>query len=168
MKYKLAETVEYTFDRQQIVLPKGKILELTPEQAARFGNKIILADDRTTAPPAVTDWKPTFRAWLENDQLRTTGVCDDLAVEIMKLTTDNLPLQKKLLSLHIGTFREPCWTSTARKFVQRAAELFDGGMGLHEANYQAAEEMHLLAFSDELGVKLYQPADEQPPLRRTP
>lgn len=162
MKYKLTETIEYTFDRQQIVLPKGKILELTPEQAARFGTKIVLADDRTTAPPAVTDWKPTFRAWLENDQLRTTGTTDDLASEIVKLTSDNLPLQKELLLKHVGAFSNPCWTSTARKFVSRAKELFDGGMGLHEANYQAAEEMHLLAFSNELGIVFYEPATNNP------
>lgn len=114
----------------------------------------------SAVPPS--DWKPEFKAWLENDQLRTTGICDDLAVEIVKLTADNLPLQKELLLKHVGAFSSPCWTSTARKFVQRAKELFDGGMGLHEANYQTATEMHLLAFSDELGIKLYAPAEEQP------
>lgn len=162
MKYKLTETIEYTFDRQQIVLPKGKILELTPEQAARFGTKIVLADDRTTAPPAVTDWKPTFRAWLENDQLRTTGTTDDLASEIVKLTSDNLPLQKKLLSLHVGTFRNPCWLSTARRFVERAAELFNQGMSVRDANYSAGAEMHLLAFSDELGITFHKPTTNDP------
>ena len=35
----------------------------------------------------VTEWPPKFRAWLtDKGELRTTGVCDDLAGEIKTLT----------------------------------------------------------------------------------
>ena len=159
MKYSVVESFTVNSRIGPLVFPVGKLLELTEEQAAKLKGKIQIADVPAVPP---SDWRPPFKAWLENDQLRTQGVTDDLASEIAKLTNGNLPLQKKLLSLHVGTFRNPCWTSTARKFIQRAKELFDGGIGLHEANYRAAEEMYLLAFSDELGIIFYGSATNNP------
>lgn len=155
MKYSVIESFTVNSRIGPLVFPVGKLLELTEEQATKLKGKIQIADVPAVPP---SDWRPEFKAWLENDQLRTTGVCDDLAIEIVKLTADSLPLQKELLLKHVGAFSNPCWTSTARKFIQRAKELFDGGMGLHEANYQTATQMHLLAFSDELGIIFYGPA----------
>ena len=146
-------------------LPPGSTIDVPDTMLLKMTGYVLPMGqaDNGKEPVAPSDWKPEFKAWLENDQLRTTGTCDDLAVEIVKLTADNLPLQKELLLKHVGAFSNPCWTSTARKFVQRAKELFDGGMGLHEANYQIATEMHLLAFSDELGINLRVPTGNSQP-----
>lgn len=147
MKYSVAESFTIKTAQGNVTLPVGKLLELTQEQATKLGARVRLAD----MPP------PQFRAWLKGDSLRTSGVCNDLATEIVKLTVNNLPLQKKLLKTHVGAFTNPCWQSVAREFVKRAQGLFDGGMGLHEANYQAAKDMHLLAFEDDLGIHFHRP-----------
>lgn len=122
------------------------------------------APEKGTVPAVPpSDWRPEFKAWLEGDSLRTTGVCDDLAGEIVKLTADNLPLQKKLLTAHCGIFYKADWQNIARKLIDRAAALFEQ-KGLHhrDALYMAAEELHLLAFSDELGATFHKPTDDTP------
>lgn len=155
MRYSVIEPFSIKTVSGEVNLHAGRILELTSEQAAMLGGKVRPADDAPPFPADTpADWRPEFKAWLEGDELRTTGVCDDLATEIIKLTGDNIPLQKKLLRLHIGSFSGVHWLPTIRQWRERAAELFEQhGMGLHEANWTAAEEMHLMAFSDELKLK---------------
>ena len=46
------------------------------------------------------DWRPTPQAWLQNGELRTTGVFLSLASEIVKLTYNDLPMQRSLLEEH--------------------------------------------------------------------
>jgi hypothetical protein len=100
----------------------------------------------------IADWQPEPVAWLTPEgELKTTGVFDDLAGEIVRLTADNLPLQAKLLRECAGAYSGPQWIHTIRRWRERARHLFEvEGIGLNEANYQAAKEMHLLAFCDEL------------------
>jgi hypothetical protein len=59
MRYLLTDDFEYTFDRKQVVLSKGKVLELTPEQAARFGDKVRLSDEPSPADIQTTTFEPT-------------------------------------------------------------------------------------------------------------
>jgi hypothetical protein len=142
--------------RGELQLP-GSILDVPDEMIARLEGLVQLVVDSSAGSYSPDDWKPPFRAWLEGDGLRTTGVCDDLAIEIVKLTSDNLPLQAKLLRLHVGTYSGPYWLSMVRRWTERARVLFEAeGLGLHEARWRAAEEMNLLAFADELLLK--QPA----------
>jgi hypothetical protein len=62
------------------------------------------ADQLYTAG-APTDWRPEPKAWLtDTGELRTQGVFDDLAKEIIRLTADNLPLQAKLLRERCGEY----------------------------------------------------------------
>jgi len=100
------------------------------------------------------DWRPEPKAWLtESDELRTQGVFESLAVEIVKLTKGNLPLQAKLLKLHVGIYSGPAWISTILRWKERVAHLLEAeGKQLYEAKLQAAEEMNLLAFADELDL----------------
>jgi len=101
------------------------------------------------------------RAWLENGELRSRGVFSGewpdggLTPEIIKLTADNMSNQANLLRFHVGNYLPGVhWLGTIRRWRTRAAHLFEQeGMGLHEANYQAAQEMHLLAFAEELKLK---------------
>ena len=96
-------------------------------------------------------WPPVFKAWLTpKGELRTTGVCEDLASEIVKLTMGNHTLQSKLLRECCGMYSGPHWKATIAKWWERVSSLESGGTALHDAKYKAAEEMHLLAFSEEL------------------
>jgi len=81
--------------RGELQLP-GSILDVPDEMIARLEGLVQLVVDSSVDSYSPDNWKPPFRAWLEGDELRTTGVCDDLAVEIIKLTSDNLLLQAKL------------------------------------------------------------------------
>ena len=131
---------------QRGIIPAGQIIEIPPALLEKLRGRV------EALPAQQAYWRPEFKAWLENDELRTTGVCDDLAGEIIKLTADNLPLQAKLLRLHVGTYSTGRnWLETIRKWRERAKHLFETeGKGLHDANWQAAEEMRLLAFAAEL------------------
>ena len=161
MKYSVVESFTINSRIGPLVFPVGKLLELTEEQAAKLKGKIRAADVPTPAP---SDWRPEFKAWLEGDSLRTTGVCDDLAGEIVKLTADNLPLQKKLLTAHCGIFYTADWQNIARKLIDRAAEIFDKeGVDHRTAMYRAAEEMKLLAFEKELDIKFHPPVEQDTP-----
>ena len=88
MRYEAAIGFTLKTPKGDIVVPTGSMLELSPEQAIRLGGKIRPADAPTLAP---LDWRPEFKAWLTDaDELRTTGVTDDLAAAIRDLTADNL------------------------------------------------------------------------------
>jgi len=145
MKYSVVESFAIRTPQGHIVtLPTGRVLNLTEEQAEALGGKIRLTDI-----PA--DRRPEFKIWLENDQLRTRGVCDDLAGEIIALTADDLPLQAKLLRLHVGRYSGPDWKALVEDWNERSAIMeFDGNMTRQEAEYQAAILLRLLAFLDEL------------------
>ena len=134
-----------TFNRRGEPQHPGSIIEVPDEALAKLTGYVR---------PVATADSYKFKAWLtDTGELRTTGVCDDLAGEIVKLTADNLPLQKKLLRDHVGKYSGPQWMHTIRRWRERAKHLFeDEGRGLHEANQQAAAEMHLLAFADELNL----------------
>ena len=95
--------------------------------------------------------EPSFRAWLQDDALMTSGVTDDLAGEIVKLTTDDLPLQRRLLKLHCGIYSGPWWSRLVERWQERTAIMVcDGGLAKEEAEYQAAVCLRAAAFLDEL------------------
>jgi hypothetical protein len=60
------------------------------------------------APPLPTtsaNWRPEFKIWLtQGGELRTTGICEDLAAEIENITAFDLPLQRDLLERHCEAF----------------------------------------------------------------
>lgn len=92
-----------------------------------------------------------FRAWLQDDVLMTSGVTDDLAGEIVKLTTDDLPLQRRLLKLHCGIYSGPWWVRLVERWQERVAIMVhDGGLSKVDAEYQAAVCLRAEAFLDEL------------------
>ena len=116
-----------------------------------------LSDNRRADSYPTEDWRPIPRAWLAGDKLLTEGVFPGewpdggVAIEILKLTEGNLTLQRKLLQETVGSYYPGHnWLTTVRRWTARAAELFERqGLGLHEARWQAAEELHLLAWAEE-------------------
>ena len=101
------------------------------------------------------DWRPEPRAWLTDfGELRTQGVFESLADEIVRLTADNLPLQAKLLRLHVGLYSGPSWAGTVQRWQERVRYLVDvEKKGLKESNWLAAWEMNLLGFLSELQLQ---------------
>jgi len=101
--------------------------------------------------PTPSDWRPEFKAWLEGDSLRATGVCDDLAAEIILLTADDLPLQRRLLKLHCGVYQGPWWERLVERWQERAAIMeHDGGLAREQAELEAARCLRAEAFLEEL------------------
>ncbi len=103
-------------------------------------------------PAAPTDYPPVFKIWLTTgNELRTTGVCDDLAGEIIKLTSDNLPLQALLLRRHVEKYQGVHWKYLVEEWNERAGIMqYDGGMTRQEAEQAAAKYYRIEAFIDEL------------------
>lgn len=112
-------------------------------------------DRLKTAQKAPADYRPEPKAWLsETGELRTQGVFDDLAGEIVRLTTDNLPLQKKLLLLHIEAFDRHHFPAMVEQWAERAAILqHEDGMSRQDAEQKAVEMYHLQAFLKELTIR---------------
>lgn len=110
-----------------------------------------LLPPKNTIPAENSNWKPTFHAWLEGDTLHTTGVTDDLAGEIIRLTADDLPLQRRLLKLHCGRYSGPWWERLRERWEERASIMqYDGGLTKDDAEYQAAVCLRAEMFIDEL------------------
>lgn len=141
-----------TFNRRGERQLPGSIIEVPEgvlQKLAGYVQPVAIADSYKPK-----DGIPKFKAWLEDGQLRTTGVCDDLAAVIRNLTGDDMALQAKLLKLHVEKYSGPHWLAEIRKWRERGAYLFEhGGIALHPANWQAASEMNLLAFAEELKLK---------------
>lgn len=154
---KFIAVVPFTIKTSQgnYILPAGKHLELSQEQVAKLGDKVRSAD--VVSPKNVISaeqnvWPPKFKAWRTPDGgLRTIGVCDDLAVEIINLTANNLPLQAKLLRLHVGAYSGPQWRYLVEIWIERSTIMeFDGGISRKEAELASAKLYRLEAFLDEL------------------
>jgi len=141
--------------RGELQLP-GSIRDVPEDMLHKMSGFVQAIATADSYPPA--DWRPEPKAWLTSTgEFRSQGVFagewpnGGLAPEIVKLTADNLVLQKKLLRDHVGVYSPPMWIHTIRRWQARAAFLFENnGKGLHEANWQAAGGMHLKAFAEEL------------------
>ena len=89
-------------------------------------------------------------AWpSETGELMIRGSCDDLAAAIVKLSADNLPLQREILTRYCQAYDQDRIADIWEAWEERAAIMeYDGGLTRHEAEYQAAKRLHLLAFMD--------------------
>jgi len=104
--------------------------------------------DVVSAPPT---WPSEPRAWLVNDELRTSGLFTDLAAEIVNLTTDDIDLQRQLLIEHCQAYGPAYIGSLFEAWEERAAIMeYDGGMTRELAEIEAAKKYHLTAWLDEL------------------
>jgi len=90
------------------------------------------------------------QAWLtETGELMTRGSCNDLAAEIVRLSAGNLPLQRELLTRYCQAYDHEHIADLWEAWEERAAIMeYDGGLPRHEAEYQAAKRLNLLAFMD--------------------
>lgn len=137
-------------------IPRMGLAEVLPKLS-----KVIscagAADNHSPAACSSDDWQPEPRAWIENGELRTQGVFPGdwpdggLTPEIIKLTADDLPLQRRLLKLHCGVYQGPWWGRLVERWEERTAIMhIDGGLPLEEAEVKAAECLRASAFLDEL------------------
>ena len=140
-----------TFKRRGEPQLSGSILEVPKDVIVKLKGYIRLLGSSSADSYPSTNWRPEAKAWLENDELRTTGEFEDLAGEIIRLTSDNMPLQAKLLKLHCGRYFGPWWDALVEQWEERAAIMeYDGGMSRHEAELAAAKLYRMEAFLDEL------------------
>lgn len=147
------------FKRRGELQAEGSIIEIPQEAFSKLAGYVKAVASADSYPPDVIKPDSVYvtRAWLENLELRTTGVFSGvwpdggLTPEIVKLTAGNMKLQESLLRLHVPAYSPPVWINTIRQWRERARHLFEvEGQGLHDADYQSATELHLLAFMGEL------------------
>ena len=124
------------------IIPAGQIIEISPTLLEKLKGKV----EAIPSPQA-------SEAWLtDTGELRSRGVIDDLAAVIVGLTADNLPLQRELLAQHCEAYDRHHIGRLWELWEERAAIMeHDGGASRHDAEYQAAERLHLLAF---LGIRV--------------
>jgi hypothetical protein len=124
------------FPTKKGMIPKGQIVEIPPALLEKLKGKVEPIQE------------PRARL-TEKGELMTQGVFDDLAAEIVRLTKDNLPLQRELLTRHCGEYDQQHIGHLWEAWEERVAIMeHDGGMSRLEAEYEAAERLHLLAFMD--------------------
>lgn len=138
-----AKVIE-AFRTKKGMIPAGMIIEIPPALLEKLQGKI----EAIHSPGA--DMKPEPEAWLtESGELRTRGAFDNLAVEIVRLTADNLSLQRELLIRHCQAYDRRHIGRLWEEWEERAAIMeHDGGLSRKEAEYQAASRLHLLALMD--------------------
>lgn len=118
-------------------IPAGQIIKIPPALLEKLQGKVVAI----TSQPEI---------WLiDSSELKIKGVFDDLAAEIVGLTPDNLPLQRELLTRHCEAYDGNHIGHLWELWEERAAIMeHDGGLSRQDAEYQAAECLHLLAFLD--------------------
>ena len=131
------------------VVPSGQVINIPDHMVDRLSGKVeALPRHRQDVPQG---WLPKAKAWLQDGELRTTGVFPDLAVEIVKLTADDLTLQRQLLVDHCGLYGLVHFRILVEAWRERVADLRDGHrLSKDEAEMQAAQECHVLPWLHEL------------------
>jgi len=95
--------------------------------------------------------RSTSKAWIDKGELRTIGPIEDLAHEIVKLTFDDLPLQRRLLTEHCQSHGPAHLGILMEKWCERVAIMeHEGGLSRDEAEEQAAAAYRLAGWLDEL------------------
>ena len=135
-----------SFKRRGELLRPGSIIEIPKEKLPELEGFVEPLLHKAHDPAA---WRPTPQAWMQDDQLRTIGVLEDLAAEIVKLTGSNLLEQKRLLLLHCQQYDDNHFFALGLKWESRVAAL-EKKMPRTLAEIQAAMELNLLAFLDKL------------------
>ena len=133
-----------SFQTKKGLIPAGRIIEIPSALLEKLQGKV-----QAIYSP-VADMKPEPEAWLtEFGELRTNGAFDNLAAEIVRLTADNLSLQRELLIRHCQSYDRRHIGRLWEEWEERAAIMeHDGGLSREDAEYQAACRLHLLAFMD--------------------
>ena len=95
---------------------------------------------------------PILKTWLtESGEFRSSEFVEDIAGEIVKLTTDDLPHQKTLLLLHCERYDEHHLPHYVKGGEERAAIMeFRRGMSRDAAERDAAKFYQLEAFLDDI------------------
>lgn len=116
----------------------GSLLDLKEVQASRLLKAGVAVPTRSNV-------------WQENGRLRTRGYIPDLALEICRLTEDDLALQKALLLRHCEGYDRHHFWRLVEEWDERAAIMqHDGGMAKEAAELEAARLLHLEAFLEDL------------------
>lgn len=125
------------------IIQAGQIIEISPALLEKLKGKVEVI-------PSPVDKQQEPKAWLtDTGELRSRGVIDDLAAVIVGLSADNLPLQRELLARHCEAYDRRHIGHLWELWEERAAFMeHDGALSQHDAEYQAAERLHLLAFMD--------------------
>ena len=133
-----------SFQTKKGLIPAGRIIEIPPALLEKLQGTV----EAIHSP--VADVKLEPEAWLtESGELRTRGAFDNLAAEIVRLTADNLLLQRELLIRHCQAYDRRHIGRLWEEWEERAAIMeHNGGLSREEAEYQAASRLHLLAFMD--------------------
>ena len=132
------------FQTKKGMIPTGMIIEIPPALLEKLQGKI----EAIHSP--IADGKAEPEAWLtESGELRTRGAFDNLTAEIVRLTANNLSLQRELLIRHCQAYDRRHIGRLLEEWEERAAIMeHDGGLSREDAEYQAARRLQLLAFMD--------------------
>ena len=131
------------------MLRAGQVVDIPDHLIDQLHGKVEpLPRQRNDAPP---EWSPSPKAWVQNGGLRTTGVFDDLASEIVKLTVNAPDFQRRTLIKHCQSYTSNHFRILAEKWEERAAILeYEAKMPRGRAEVEAARQYNLLAFLPDL------------------
>lgn len=147
----LAVKVIKPFTRKGALITPGTVLDIPDDILPKLAGMV---EPVKRAEKVV----PLRRIWFENGELRIVGVYDDLAKEIISLTKDDLPMQRRLLMEHCQQFGPAHIGRLFEAWEERAAIMeHDAGMTREQAEAEAAKGYHLTAWLDELRVNQIQP-----------
>jgi hypothetical protein len=138
------------FKRRGKLIVSGTILNDVPEDVFPELSDLVelLPRYRQDTP---TDWSSLPRAWIQNWELRTIGVFEDLDSELAKITSDDHELQRRLLIENCQAYGQAHFWLLIEKWEERAAIMeHDGGRSKEQAEEEAARQCNMLAFLSEL------------------
>jgi hypothetical protein len=87
---------------------------------------------------------------LQDGELRTTGVFSDLAAEIIKLTPNDIGLQRRLLTGHCQSYGPAHIGNIINAWEDYVAVMEQAGRNRKDAEEEAAVLFHLTAWLQEL------------------
>lgn len=99
------------FRRRGEVVEPGEHINIPDDMIPQLVGFVEVTTPRHRSDP----WRPRPKAWIQDGELRTQGVFENLAEEIIKLTGHDMELQRRLLNEHCGIFDKEDLSSGKQK-----------------------------------------------------
>jgi hypothetical protein len=118
-------------------------------QVVAAGSVIRIPEDALPALAGLVE-PITTRVWLQDGELRSSGLVHDLSGAICELTANDIGLQRRLLTEHCQSYGPAHIGNIIKAWKDYVAVKEQAGMNREDDEEEAADHFHLTAWLQEI------------------